>query len=442
MKPGPAGLRALWWLLGLGLAVAALRLLQWPGAALAGPLWLAAAAGLAGAALVDAWRVLREAPVSCARQLPRSLALGRRNRIGIALANPGGRRVSGLAVDHYPEHLAVHDLPRPFSLPAGGELEFDYQVEPTRRGELHFTATELLIDSPWQLWRRRVQREDNAALRVYPDFFAAGNLREISAEERARMLGIHLQRRRGEGTDFLQLREFREGDILRQVDWKASSRLCKLVSREYQDEHDRDIIFLLDCGRRMHGRDGHLSHFDHALNSILLTAWFALREGDGVGVCTFAGRELWLEPGKHRHGINPLLDGLYDLQATTQGTDFIEATQRLCARRSKRALVILVTNVQAEDAEDLRSATRILGERHAVVLANLRERELEERATAPIEHFEDALAHSVAVDILRERQRVIRQLRETGTWVVDCLPHQLSQSLAGQYLALKRSGAV
>ena len=154
------------------------------------------------------------------------------------------------------------------------------------------------MDSPWGLWRRRVLRRERASLRVYPDFLAGGSLREISAEHSAALLGIHLQRRRGEGTDFMQLREFRQGDILRQVDWKASARMCKLVSREYQDEHDRDIVFLLDCGRRMHASDGALTHFDHALNAMLLTAWFALKQGDGVGVCTFAGAGRWLEPRK------------------------------------------------------------------------------------------------------------------------------------------------
>ncbi len=442
MKPGALLLRLLYALLALALLGAALYSLGWQGQALVENTWLVAALLLAAIALIDGIGVLGEKAPAASRQLPHSLALGRRNYIGLALQNPLQRAIRGSICDHYPDSLAVSDLPRPFSLPPGGELSFDYHVEPARRGEVEFPAIELLLESSWGLWERRIRVHSAEQRRVYPDFLAQGSLREISAEERAASLGIHLQRRRGEGTDFLQLREFREGDPLRQVDWKASARLCKLVSREYQDEQDRDIIFLLDCGRRLHGRNGRLSHFDHALNALLLTAWFASRQGDATGVCAFAGSELWLEPRKHRQGIRVLLDALYDLQATTEGTDFIEATLRLTARRNKRSLVILLTNIQAEDAEDLQRAVGILGERHAVILANLREYQLDARAAAPVENFEDALTHCVAHDMLRERQRVVAGLRERGAWVVDCLPHQLGRALAGQYLALKRAGVV
>jgi hypothetical protein len=39
--------------------------------------------------------------------------------------------------------------------------------------------------------------------------------------------------------EFDQLREYREGDSLRKIDWKASQHLGKLISRDYQDERDQ-----------------------------------------------------------------------------------------------------------------------------------------------------------------------------------------------------------
>lgn len=440
MKPGKALLRALYGFLGLAVVAALARGLSWPWQAHLETLWPAATLLLAAVALVDAISTLREDAPEVARKLPRSLALGRRSPVGLYLRNRLRRGVTGAISDHYPASLEVTDMPRKFSLPPGAELRFDYHVEPGRRGSVEFSAIELLLDSPWGLWVRRVRVPCTAERRVYPDFLAQGSLREISAGERAASLGIHLHRRRGEGTDFLQLREFREGDPLRQVDWKASARLCKLVSREYQDEQDRDIIFLLDCGRRMRGRDGHLSHFDHALNALLLTAWFAARQGDALGVCAFAGSELWVAPRKHREGIGELLDKLYDLHATTRGSDFIEAALRLTAKRNKRALVILLTNLQAEDDADLQRALGILGKKHAVILANFQEIELAARIAAPVHSLEDALTHCAAAGIVRERQRVVTRVRDRGAWVVDCLPHQLGSALAAQYLALKRAG--
>ena len=51
----------------------------------------------------------------------------------------------------------------------------------------------------------------------------------------------------------------------------------KLISREYRDERDQQIVLLIDCGRRMAAQDDALSHFDHVLNAALLLAWVGVR---------------------------------------------------------------------------------------------------------------------------------------------------------------------
>ena len=68
-------------------------------------------------------------------------------------------------------------------------------------------------------------------------------------------------------------REYRIGDSLRQMDWKATARTRKLIARDYQDERNQTVLFLLDCGRRMRAQDDELSHFDHALNAMILLAY-------------------------------------------------------------------------------------------------------------------------------------------------------------------------
>ena len=78
--------------------------------------------------------------------------------------------------------------------------------------------------------------------------------------------------RRGEGMEFHQLREYRQGDSQRAIDWKATSRTARLISREYEDEKDQRVLLVVDCGRRMASKDGELSHFDHTLNAALLLA--------------------------------------------------------------------------------------------------------------------------------------------------------------------------
>ena len=111
----------------------------------------------------------------------------------------------------------------------------------------------------------------------------------LGAETASRAVGAHVKRRRGEGTDFHQMRDYRVGDSLRQVDWKATARMRRLISREYQDERNQHLLMVIDTGRRMLARDGELSHFDHVLNAALVVSYLALRQGDAVGLLASGG---------------------------------------------------------------------------------------------------------------------------------------------------------
>jgi uncharacterized protein (DUF58 family) len=116
----------------------------------------------------------------------------------------------------------------------------------------------------------------------------------FATDHRLSQIGVLRRRRRGAGLEFQNLREYREGDAQRQVDWKASSRMGRLISREYQDERDQQIVLLLDCGRRMAARDGALSHLDHVLNSACAGLCRVAPGPMPVGLATLAGAPRWV----------------------------------------------------------------------------------------------------------------------------------------------------
>lgn len=166
------------------------------------------------------------------------------------------------------------------------------------------------------------------------------------------------QRRRGDGQTFLQLREYRIGDSLRQIDWKATARMRKPIARDYQDERNQTVLFLLDCSRRMRAQDDDLSHFDHALNAMILLAYVALRQGDAVGVQSFGGEQRQLAPRSGPGRLTALINAVYDLQPTIDPPDYAEAAQLILKRQRKRALIVLLTNLRDEDQAELRQQLR------------------------------------------------------------------------------------
>jgi len=402
--------------------------------------WQAAAGLVVLLAGLDAWRLYRSPRPVVARRVPGSLALGVATPVHLRLEPRGARPVSIRVHDHHPQALVAEHLPRQATLQPGRRTDVTYLVTPEVRGEHAFGPVQIRERSPFGLWQRDSRLPQAQTVRVYPNFAAVSRYTLLATDHRLAQMGVRRRRRRGEGQDFHQLREYRQGDTLRQIDWKATARRHQLISREYQEERDQEIVFLLDCGQRMLTRDDALSHFDHSLNAVLLLAWVALRQGDAVGLGTFGGAGRWLRPVKGSARIDHLFNLLYDLQPTTAIPDYAAAASALLARQKKRALVVIVTNLRDEDSHQLLPAVRLLQRRHLVLVASLREQALDAATEAPVRHFDDALRVAAAHDYRRARRRAVEALQAGGALCLDVTPDRLSVDLVNQYLAIKTAG--
>ena len=432
MSPTPRTLA----LLGLWLLLA--LVVAWS-AELAGA-WIASGLGLLVVLVIDAARLRRAGTLVVERRLPPSVAIGTWTPVFLRLENRGGRRTSLVVHDHTPSIVTVRNLPRRLAVGAGESAELEYGIYPTERGDHDFGQVELVLDSPFGLWRGKRLVGSGDRLRIYPNFRAIMGYAWLARSNRTSRLGIRRRPRRGEGLDFHQLREYREGDTLRQIDWRVTSRLRKLISREYQDERDQRIIFLLDCGRKMHARDDALSHFDHALDAVLLLAHVALRQGDAVGLMTFAGQRRWLAPRKGVGHLNALMNAVYDLQTSLRTSDYVAAARDLSARLRKRALVVLVSNLRDEEHEELSLALDLLARRHLVLLASMQERVLGEVLKEPVRDLDDALRVAATREYLQRRKRAHQILQRAGALALDVEPQLLPVSLVNRYLDVKSRG--
>ncbi|HTT36092.1 MAG TPA: DUF58 domain-containing protein [Burkholderiales bacterium] len=402
--------------------------------------WLVASGVLLVVILGDALLAVRGVRIEAHRRLPGSAPLNVWTQACLRLSNHDRLALSCQVFDHHPAQAAVEGLPLGLALPAGAWAELSYRLRPVSRGDLHFGPVELRLGSPLRLWQRRMRVGEPGVLRVYPNFAALTRYALFATDNRLAQIGILQRRRRGEGLDFDQLREYREGDSQRKIDWKASQRLQKLISREYQDERDQQVVFLIDCGRRMRAKDEDCSHFDHALDAVLLLAYVSLRQGDAVGLMTMSGQHLWVAPRKSQAMVSHILNQVYGLQPGLLTSDYHQAAVDLARRLHKRALVVLISNLRDEDDESLLPALRLLQKRHLVLFVSLRERALDEAVAAPVENLDDALTHAAAVEYRRRRDAAFARLKRSNVMCLDVAPQRLALALVNQYLDVKRSG--
>lgn len=375
------------------------------------------------------------------RIVPDRFFVGRGHQIGLNIRHQRGKAWLITLHDHYPNTWSAKNLPLSVKLEPGKVATLFYEITPPIRGAAVFSKIEQAYFSPLGLWQISKITPVENSVKVMPDFAQVLGADITGLEKWMNLLGAKRVQRRGMGMDFHQLREYRSGDTIKQIDWKATARKHALVSREYQDEKDQQIIFLLDCSRNMRSVDGELSHFDHALNAMLLLTYTALRHDDAVGVVTFSNEiPRYIAPAKGVAQLGRIIQGVYDVQPTRQTADYNQGTDVFMAKQKRRALVIVLTNLANEGEMELLSNLKRISRRHRLLIASLEEQVLEQTRKKNIETVDDALEYVGAVSYQKDQDELFQVLRAHKIPFLHTYPHKLGPELISQYLKMKQDG--
>ena len=377
---------------------------------------------------------------SVERHLPTRFASGVPGDVTLEVRNQTRTRGRFTVFDGIPPESDCEIMPWEGEIAAGGFARIDYPITLLQRGQLPFADTYVARRSPLGFWDRSYRVENRDEAKVFPNYEPVLQFSLLAMDNREDQMGIVHKNRIGMSREFHQLREYHDGDSLPQVDWKATSRRMELISREYREQKNQTVVFLVDCGRRLRAIDAGIPQFDHCLNALLLMAFVALRQADHVGVLSFGGTERWLPPVKGPHAMPALLNHVYDYETTLNPSDFTEGVNRLMHRQRRRALVVALTNLRSEDVNDVLPALKLLRRRHLVVLASLREEDLDKAKTQPVEGLDSALRVCYTRHYLDERRLVLERLNAAKIITVDATARKLPIELTNKYLEIKESG--
>jgi len=356
------------------------------------------------------------------RKIRQVMSHGQWSDVTVKLANAGANKVNVRAHDMHPQLCKVRGLPRAFSIDANAMTSVYYEALPQVRGQMVFDGIDCHVSTGMGLWYRQLKVDCLDAIKVYPNFKNNKLFGALLSKRNLDHLGIRRLPRPGEGSDFHQLREYRDGDSLKQIDWKATARTQKLIAREYAQERDQQIVFLLDCSMRMRHQDEKSSHMDDTLNAVVLLSHVALQQGDATGIMTFGGIDRWIPPSKGIQSAGRLMHGLYDLEATRELPDYVQAVETLAVRLKRRALVILITNLRNEDGQ------------------SAKESDLESAIHAKPTTTEEAMLWLSAENYRLQRKQQHQLAVAGGARLLDVSPANLSADLITRYLAIKRLG--
>ena len=411
-------------------------------------------------ALLDGARLPAPAELTASRSWSNAPALDSETEIELTVENHGRTIVECRLIDDLPPALLVE--PSTLRLTAFPRVPatLRYCVEPRERGDWETGSLYIRCRSPLGLLERWARAPLTQTVRVYPALRAGEEQQIFLARSRQIELQLRRARQRGLGRDFESLREYREGDDLRDICWTATARRGSPITRQYQSERSQPIWIVLDCGRLMRSRvaigakavqdsgpaqgRGVHSKLDYACTTAVALAQLALYSGDRVGLLAYGeGVQQRLLPGRGAAHLRQLIESLAQLRAESGEANHLRATATLNRLQPRRALIFWITDL-AETAmrpEVIDGAAQLL-RRHLLLFVAMAQPEVESIAQARPGNVEEMFRAAAAQEMAARRELLLARLHEQGALTLDLNPAALTSSVLNQYLNIKELAMV
>jgi len=140
------------------------------------------------------------------------------------------------------------------------------------------------------------------------------------------LAGRHRSRLRGRGMNFEELRGYRSGDSVRNIDWKASAHSRQKLVKVFTEETDRPTVLLVDQRRSLFFGSRVRTKSVTAAEVAAMLAWMVLDSGDRLGGIVFNNeQQTYLRPTRSSMGAVRILQLICDYNQQLQpGTNSLE----------------------------------------------------------------------------------------------------------------------
>lgn len=406
------------------------------------------------AAFFDWIRLPAAERVTVERSWSNAPSLASRTEIEIAVEQSGGTILDCRIVDDLPEALV--GVPATHSLRVWPRVraKLRYSIEPRDRGDVTTGSVYIRYRSMLGLVDKWAMAALEQTLRVYPALRQGEDQEIFLARGRQIDLQLRQVRERGLGRDFESLREYLEGDDLRDICWTATARRGQLITRRYQMERSQAVWIVLDAGRLLQGRilrdtDNEeerrgFSKLDYACSTAVALAQLALYSGDRVGLLVYGQHvQQRVLPGRGPAHLRTLVEALSQARTERSEADHLRATAALNRWQPRRALILWITDL-AETAmrpEVIDGAMQLV-KRHVLLFVAMAQPDVEAIAKARPKNVEQMFRAAAAQELAMRRELLLARLREQGALTLDLDPDRLTSAVLNQYLRVKERAMV
>lgn len=391
------------------------------------------------AGIADRFMAADKSDLEIERICDDKLSLGIENKITLRVRNRSRQTLRFAIRDEPPYKFHIEGNIAHLTLKPREEQEVSYHVKPHSRGDFSFGDIYLRIIGPMGLAVRPHRVPAVQEIKVYPNLIDLRKYDIFIRRGKKMEAGMRRMRLFGRGTEFESMRDYVPDDEFRQVDWKASARRGKLISRQYQVERSQSIVILLDGGRTMSVRIGEMAKVDYAINAALMLAYVATSGDDRVGLLSFSDKiDCFLPPNKGRSQSLAIMHALYNVPLTTKESDYAGAFLYLARRWRKRSLVVVFSDLlDPESSRQIITHLQTLSRTHLCMCVAISDSQIISAAGSIPTEATGIYEKAAATEVLHERKQAIAALERSGVIVVDSEPGTLSPDVINKYLDIK-----
>lgn len=402
-------------------------------------------ASLFGLTIIDILLIFTNSqPIQVQRKVNNRLNLGDENKVTVTIYNKTNQPINFSLIEGFPVEMQVRATVFKGILGSDGKKEFQYQFVPKRRGEFFFEDVFVIIRSMFFLASRRVDVPLKETVHVYPSVLQMKKYELQVFQQQKTSAGIKKIRRLGNNSEFEQIKNYVQGDELKTINWKATSRRNELMVNQYQEEKSQNIYCIIDKSRNMLMEFNELSMLDYSINSSLVFSNIALRKGDKAGLITYSDKIGTMLAAERSGGqMRRIQEALYNQKTQYKESNFELLYQSIRRTVRSRSLLVLFTNFETEFA--MRRAMpylRKLNQKHVLMVVFFQNSELQELAFQPSKTIHEVYQSAVAERMISIKTRIARELKQNGIQTVLTLPEELSINTINKYLELKAKGAI
>ena len=378
------------------------------------------------------------------REVPDKLSNGDENIIRISLKNNYPVPVMLDIIDEIPFQFQKRDFLIQLSLGEKEKKVIEYTLRPTQRGEYFFGKLNVYVKSPVRLVSKRYISGENATVASYPSFIQLRKYDMMAFSHLLSGVGLKRIRRIGLTMEFEQIKDYVQGDDIRSVNWKATSKKNALMVNQYQDEKSQPVYQVIDTGRSMQMPFMGLSLLDYAINSTLAFSNIVLKKQDKAGMITFSKKTGNYVAADCRAGqMHKLMESLYRIETDFLESDFSRLYVDLKQSVTQRSLILLYTNFETIDALHRQlSYLKGIAKNHLLIVVFFDNTELNRLIGMQTKNVQEVYDKVIAEKFAFEKRLIVRELKQHGIQSILTQPENLTMDTINKYLELKARGMI